>query len=75
MSWVEDRFKEREAVNRGVTPLWHSVRDSIGQAGTDYNGRVRGTPFQIKSTDCTSRSSLCMWDRNAGTSAFHQNLH
>ena len=59
MGWVDDKFKERLAINSGTSMLWNALRDSIGFCAEEYNDRVKGTEDQLYRADCKASSPLC----------------
>src|ERR1700676_2240532 len=60
MGWVKDRFSEHSAYAAEVPKLWDKMRDSIGEAVTEFNERTSGTPNTLARTDCMSKSKYCV---------------
>jgi hypothetical protein len=60
VSWVDDEFKERIAINSGTIALWNAMRDSIGLAVSEYNRRVAETDSQLSRSDCSAKSRFCV---------------
>lgn len=65
MGWVEDKIKDRRATEKFTTVLWNALRDSIGDAVTDFQVNVH-LP-EVSSKDCKARAPLCMRVEKGGS--------
>ena len=58
MGWVEQKIADYKATAAALTPLWNSVRDSIGEAVTDFQYGIHMPG--VGHTDCRARGKMCV---------------
>jgi hypothetical protein len=58
MSWVRQEINDHQTAAMSVTPLWNSLRDSIGDAVTEFKMMV--SQPGVDYTDCRARGPMCM---------------
>ena len=58
MGWVEHKIADLQATAKSVTPLWNSLRDSIGEAVTDFQYAIHESG--VKHGDCKARGKMCV---------------
>jgi hypothetical protein len=58
MGWVEQKIADHLRTKESIVPLWNSLRDSIGEAVTDFQLAVH-TPG-VSHGDCRARGRLCI---------------
>jgi len=58
MGWVRERINAQVTMAQSLVPLWNTLRDSVGNAITEYNALV-STP-SVEHSDCRARGPLCL---------------
>ena len=58
MGWVRQKIADRQTAIMSLTPLWNSLRDSIGDAITEFTGLV--SQPGVDYMDCRARGPMCM---------------
>lgn len=65
MGWVQQKLKDHQITDESITPLWNSLRDSIGAALMEFKASV--SQPSIDHGDCTARGTLCVRVWKPGT--------
>lgn len=58
MGWVAQKIEDYKITARSITPLWNSLRDSVGDAVIEF-GQSFNMPG-VDHSDCRARGRLCI---------------
>jgi hypothetical protein len=58
MAWVSDKISENTVISTKIGALWNSLRDSIGDALTEFQLSVHNSGVSGK--DCKARGRFCI---------------
>lgn len=58
MAWVEDKIAEHKLISKSLQPLWNTLRDSIGEAVTEFQLNVHDSG--VSCNGCKTRGRYCM---------------
>jgi len=64
MGWVSQRIEDHQKISESLSPLWNTLRDSVGHAITEYKSRVSAI---MDYSDCHARGWMCIRVQKAGS--------